>query len=343
MPALLQADAALHDASIGKDGGRGEITRTIAGEERDHACNLAGTCHAPQRYGRVQGGELGGIVHRAQIDRRVHRARADPDHEDIVLCELEACSAREHAHTALGEAVCRVAGHRPVLVHRGDVDDAAAATLLDHLLGCDLRSKEGALEVYAHDRLVLRFGRVENRGACFDPSIVHHYVHAAEPAHGGIDELLQVGKLAHIGCHADRLAAELGNLLLDGTRRLGMCHVIDHDACTVLCKFEHNRLTDPAVAAGDDRNLVLQRHDMTSRDLSRIAARLTHGRPALFACQVCRGCREAALCSALGAAWVFSLAPSCSIRLAINPVQPVWWDAPQPRPLSPWKYSWNRM
>src|SRR5262249_7279310 len=31
------------------------------------------------------------------------------------------------------------------------------------------------------------------------------------------------------------------------------------------------------------------------------------------------------------------------IRLAISPVQPVWWDAPQPRPLSPWKYSWNRM
>ena len=24
---------------------------------------------------------------------------------------------------------------------------------------------------------------------------------------------------------------------------------------------------------------------------------------------------------------------------AITPVQPVWWDAPRPAPLSPWKYS----
>ena len=29
------------------------------------------------------------------------------------------------------------------------------------------------------------------------------------------------------------------------------------------------------------------------------------------------------------------------ISLAISPVQPVWCDAPTPRPVSPWKYSWN--
>ena len=33
---------------------------------------------------------------------------------------------------------------------------------------------------------------------------------------------------------------------------------------------------------------------------------------------------------------------SSSIRIwAISPVHPVWWLAPQPRPVSPWKYSWN--
>jgi len=25
-----------------------------------------------------------------------------------------------------------------------------------------------------------------------------------------------------------------------------------------------------------------------------------------------------------------------------NAVHPVWWEAPKPRPWSPWKYSWNR-
>jgi len=31
--------------------------------------------------------------------------------------------------------------------------------------------------------------------------------------------------------------------------------------------------------------------------------------------------------------------PLCSISLATRPVQPVWWAAPRPAPLSPWKYS----
>ena len=34
---------------------------------------------------------------------------------------------------------------------------------------------------------------------------------------------------------------------------------------------------------------------------------------------------------------------SWSMRLAISAVQPVWCEAPHPRPLSPWKYSWKRM
>ena len=40
-----------------------------------------------------------------------------------------------------------------------------------------------------------------------------------------------------------------------------------------------------------------------------------------------------------------SLAPSCSplccSSLATSAVQPVWWLAPTPAPVSPWKYSWN--
>lgn len=32
---------------------------------------------------------------------------------------------------------------------------------------------------------------------------------------------------------------------------------------------------------------------------------------------------------------------SIEINDAIKPVQPVWWEAPSPFPVSPWKYSWN--
>jgi hypothetical protein len=33
--------------------------------------------------------------------------------------------------------------------------------------------------------------------------------------------------------------------------------------------------------------------------------------------------------------------PLCSMSLATSPVHPVWWLAPIPAPLSPWKYSWK--
>jgi hypothetical protein len=35
--------------------------------------------------------------------------------------------------------------------------------------------------------------------------------------------------------------------------------------------------------------------------------------------------------------------PSSSKSRATSAVQPVWWVAPTPRPVSPWKYSWKRM
>jgi hypothetical protein len=34
-----------------------------------------------------------------------------------------------------------------------------------------------------------------------------------------------------------------------------------------------------------------------------------------------------------------SIRPKTSISFATRPVQPVWWPAPRPAPLSPWKYS----
>ena len=35
--------------------------------------------------------------------------------------------------------------------------------------------------------------------------------------------------------------------------------------------------------------------------------------------------------------------PAIRSTVATAPVQPVWWLAPRPAPLSPWKYSWNRI
>jgi hypothetical protein len=46
--------------------------------------------------------------------------------------------------------------------------------------------------------------------------------------------------------------------ILERGGRLRMSDVVDDDARTLSRQFENNRLTNPAVAAGDDGNFVLQ-------------------------------------------------------------------------------------
>ena len=132
--------------------------------------------------------------------------------------------------------------------------------MLDHLLGSDLGSEERAFKVDRHHLVVLALGGVEHGGARFDAGIVDHDIEPAEPAYGDVNQLLQVGKLAHVGFQADRLAAELDDLLLERLGRLRMKQVIDDDARALPRQFENDRLTDPAVAAGHDRGLVVERH-----------------------------------------------------------------------------------
>jgi hypothetical protein len=128
---------------------------------------------------------------------------------------------------------------------RGDVDDAAAAALLDHLLGGNLRAEEGALEIDRHYLFVLILGRVEDRSARLDPGVVDHNVHPAKLAHRPVDEHPQVGELADIGFDPNRLITELSDLLLERVDRFRMAYIVDDDAGVPPGEFENNRLTDP--------------------------------------------------------------------------------------------------
>src|SRR5207302_843014 len=107
--------------------------------------------------------------------------------------------ACEHAHATFRHAVRRVAGHGPVFVHRGHVDDPTTAALRHHLLGRELRAEEGALEVDVQHLRELVFGRVENRGAGLDARIVDHDVDAAQFLHRNVYAVPQVFDFAHVG------------------------------------------------------------------------------------------------------------------------------------------------
>ena len=124
-------------------------------------------------------------------------------------------------------------------MHGSDIDDTAAAALLDHLLGSDLGAEERALKVDRHHLIVLGLRGIEHRGTRFDASIVDHDIEPAEPAYGDVNQLLQVGKLAHVGFQADRLAAELDDLVIERLGRLRMKQVIDDDARALPRQFEN--------------------------------------------------------------------------------------------------------
>ena len=120
--------------------------------------------------------------------------------------------------------------------------------------------KKALFRLISQHLLVLLLGGIEHRGTGLDSGVVHHDVQPAERFHGGGDEPLQVGDLADVRLHADGLIAQRRDLPFDLVGRFRMGDVVDHDVRPLPGEFEHNGLTDTAVAAGDNGDFVLQKH-----------------------------------------------------------------------------------
>jgi hypothetical protein len=77
-----------------EDGSRGDIARTVSDQEPDYPGNLLRARHAPQRYGRIQPGELGWVVHRADVNRCRHRTPQALYRGEVVTSENLATDTR---------------------------------------------------------------------------------------------------------------------------------------------------------------------------------------------------------------------------------------------------------
>ena len=148
--------------------------------------------------------------------------------------------------------------HGPVFVHRRDVDDPAAAALLDHLFGRNLGPEKGALQIDIQHLLVLLFGGLEHGGTRFNSGVVHHDVQPPKRFHGGGYKPLQVRDFADIRFHPNGFIAKQRHLPFDRVGRLRMGDIVDCDVRSLPGQFEHNRLTDSAVATGDNGDFVFQ-------------------------------------------------------------------------------------
>src|SRR5258706_77934 len=69
----------------------------------------------------------------------------------------------------------------------------------------------------------------------------------------------------------ERLMAELAVLALEPRGRFGRRHVGDADVGALRGELQQDRLADPAVTAGNDGNLVLQRHAVLEVGLSPVS------------------------------------------------------------------------
>ena len=123
-------------------------------------------------------------------------------------------------------------------MHRGDVDDAPASTLLDHLLRGELCSEKSALEIDGEHFFVLRFGRVKYGRTRLDTRIVDHDVHAPEFLDGGRKQILQIGNLTNVGFHGDDFITQFQNLFFERLIRFWMRNVINDDIRALPRQFQ---------------------------------------------------------------------------------------------------------
>ena len=254
----------MHDAAIGENGRRRQIARPVSREKDHDIGNLLGLSHAAERDCGVQLRHQGRVLHCREVDRRRHGARTDADHQHAVGRQFDASCARQHPHTPFGDAISGIAGHRPILMDGGDVDDAPAAALFEHLLSGNLRAEKCALEVDREDLPVLRFRGVENRRSRFDAGVVHHDVNAPELSHCSVDEHLQVGDPTDVGVDGDHPIVERNNLTFQGLGRIEVGDIVYDDAGASAGETERDRLADPTVASRDNRDLIFQRHCVRS-------------------------------------------------------------------------------
>ena len=221
----------MHDAAVGEDRGGGQVAGAVAGEEGDDAADLARArpCGRAGWRRRASSSSPG----RSSSTVLIGVATAPgPTPTTVMPCGPSSTPAVRVSMRMppLDRQYGGVAGHRPVLVHRGDVDDPAAAALGDHLLGRELGAEERALQVdrRSPSRTAPRWCRGPTVRVS-TPALLTMMSSRPNALTAASIERLQVGHLADVGLDADGLVAERGDLLLELLGGLRVGDVVDDD------------------------------------------------------------------------------------------------------------------
>src|SRR5262249_23658268 len=152
----------------------------IRGEKQDGADEIPRIAHAAERNLRKRRAPSLGILITGTGQTGQRRARGDCIDPDTVRGQVERHCVRQRAATALSRDIGGALRPRDFRELRGDIDDAAAATLADHLPGCRLAEMKHPGQINGDDTLPLGGIEVEKVPAMTDPGAVEQYIEPAE-------------------------------------------------------------------------------------------------------------------------------------------------------------------
>ena len=176
---------------------------------------------------------------------------------DMVLDEVEARALGEADDRRLRRAVDGDERLAATSGLGGQVDDLAAAALLDHLLGAGLQHEQKALDIDGIDAPVALAGDLDNRREVEDAGVVDQDVEAAEMRYGGGDRRVDRSLFGDVELDPEGVRPEGGGDGL-GAR---FVQVGDDDLRAFLHVALRDGLADAARGAGDDCNFVPDLHD----------------------------------------------------------------------------------
>jgi drug/metabolite transporter (DMT)-like permease len=193
-------------------------------------------------------------------ERRVDDPRRDAIDIDLVRGQSQCHRLRHADHAGLARAVGE---HQRLPAATGlgsEVNDLAAAPLLDHLPRRRLRAPEHALAVDVEHEVPILVRGLQEGNDLADPCIVDEDIESAEALDSRIDHCLSLGLIPHVCLDRDGLTTRGRDLLGDAPRRVQI-EIGDNYTGA----FSGVRLADGLAharpAAGDSRNLAFESHE----------------------------------------------------------------------------------
>src|SRR5947209_5875655 len=186
-----------------------------------------------------------------------YRTRSNSIDVDVVRTKFQSEGFGQHDYATFRCIVVDKISGRMQGINRGEIDDFATMTSLNHLSGRGLSAEEGALQVNVHDLVPQCFGDLQGRREGINAGIVNQNIQPAQSLHSRLNHFGDTGNIASVSINPSSFTTSAADLLNSLLRSI-LVDVRNHDACARLGKPQCNRLTNAHRSTRYDSNLACQ-------------------------------------------------------------------------------------